>query len=333
MTKLVTLTHVGLTFNPTNTIIPAMLSTYPMQKTIGRFAPSPTGHLHFGSLIAAIASYCMAKQAGGKWLVRIEDLDRPRVVAGAADTILHQLESFGLIWDGEVIYQRDRSEIYRAAIESLKLAGSTYQCSCSRREILASAPHYGEEGPIYPGTCRNKSQTSSSSCCTRIIISDNEIKFTDGIYGSLSQNLAKEVGDFPLQRADGIFSYQLAVAVDDHEFGINQVVRGRDLLFSTPRQIYLLQQLGYAIPTYTHIPLALSPNGEKISKRHHQVDNSSEQSPSVLLYQALDFLGQQPPKALRSEVPTTIVDWACSHFKLQHIAPADRLFPLSKTTP
>ena len=318
----------GLTFNSATTIIRPMFTLPSTTKPVGRFAPSPTGHLHFGSLIAAVASYCMAKQYGGEWLVRIEDLDQPRVVAGTADIILHQLETFGLLWDRSVIYQSVRSEIYQAAIERLKQIGLTYPCSCSRREILASAPHLGEEGAIYPGTCRHKIQPTSSSCCTRIATPDIETLFTDGIYGPISQNLAREVGDFPLQRADGIFSYQLAVAVDDHESGINQVVRGRDLLFSTPRQIHLLQQLGYAIPTYTHVPLVLSLDGEKISKRHHQIGDFLEQSPSNLLYLALDFLGQHPPKALHFEQPTTIVAWACSHFKLQHIAPANRLFPL-----
>ncbi|MEA3464654.1 MAG: tRNA glutamyl-Q(34) synthetase GluQRS [Thermodesulfobacteriota bacterium] len=317
-----------MTFNPATTIIPAMSLTHSIQKTIGRFAPSPTGHLHFGSLIAAVASYCMAKQSGGEWLLRIDDLDQPRVVAGAADIIMHQLETFGLLWDRSVVYQSERSEIYRAAIERLKQVGLTYPCSCSRREILASAPHLGEEGAIYPGTCRHKIQPTNSSYCTRITTPDNEILFNDGIYGPISQNLAREVGDFPLQRADGIFSYQLAVAVDDHACGVNQVVRGRDLLFSTPRQIHLLQQLGYAIPTYTHIPLVLSLDGEKISKRHHQVGDSLEQSPSTLLYLALDFLGQHPPKDLCAEQPATIVVWACSHFNLQHVTPADRVFPL-----
>ncbi|MBE0599382.1 MAG: tRNA glutamyl-Q(34) synthetase GluQRS, partial [Desulfuromonadales bacterium] len=206
---------------------------------IGRFAPSPTGPLHFGSLVAAVGSYCLARQPGGKWLLRIEDLDPPRVVPGAADEILRTLESLGFTWDGEIVWQSRRTRRYEEALGKLEAKGLVFPCACSRREVLASAPHAGEEGPIYPGTCRHGLPPGRSPGAQRLRVPAAMVCFTDGVFGPSGHHLADTVGDFVLRRADGLFAYQLAVVVDDADAGVNQVVRGEDLLASTPRQIFL----------------------------------------------------------------------------------------------
>ena len=209
----------------------------------GRFAPSPTGPLHFGSLIAAVASYLEAKTCKGQWLLRMEDLDRPREMPGAADVILRTLQAFGFEWDGPVLYQSRRDEAYAAALEKLRQAGFIYGCACTRREIADSAID-GIDGPVYPGTCRGGLPSGKSPRAWRMVTEDRNIAFDDAIQGRLSQNLQRDIGDFVLKRADGLYAYQLAVVVDDAEQGITHVVRGADLLDSTSRQIYLQQMLG-----------------------------------------------------------------------------------------
>jgi glutamyl-Q tRNA(Asp) synthetase len=292
--------------------------------TVGRFAPSPTGPLHFGSLVAAVGSYCLARQAGGRWLLRIEDLDTPRVVPGAADDIMHVLEQLGLFWDGPVIWQSRRGEAYQDALERLRQSGLLFECACSRREILASAPHPGEEGPVYPGTCRPGLTPGRRPRMLRIRVPNDPICFIDGVYGPRAQNLPTAVGDFVVRRADGLFAYQLAVVVDDAEFGITQVVRGADLLLSTPRQIFLQTCLGYRIPHYVHLPLVLSDEGEKISKRHGTINIVRAGREGELLSRALRFLGQDVPAEVREAPVNQILAWAVSHFDLSRVPGTDR---------
>ena len=260
----------------------------------GRFAPSPTGPLHFGSLVAAVASWLDARAAGGEWLLRVEDLDAPRTVPGAADAILRALEAFGLGWDGEVTRQSSRGELYAAALERLRAAGVLYRCRCSRREIADSALR-GVEGAIYPGTCRDLGIGADVPAAERVRTTDEEIAFVDRVQGRVAQRLASEVGDFVLRRRDGLVAYQLAVVVDDAEQGITDVVRGADLLLSTPRQILLQRLLGAATPRYLHIPVA-TRGGEKLSKQTLAPAVEPAHAPESLRA-ALRFLGQDPPEA------------------------------------
>lgn len=293
-------------------------------KYVGRFAPSPTGPLHFGSLITAVASYCMAKQHQGEWLIRIDDLDQPRVVDGMADTILHQLESFGLFWDGNVSYQSQRTERYAEILNQLEHRKLIYPCWCSRKEILASAPHFGVEGPVYPRSCLKQLNRKASNPAQRLKTTMETTYFKDEIQGDVQQILAKDVGDFTLCRGDGVFSYQLAVVVDDHDCGVTHVVRGRDLLASTPRQIYLFKCLQFPIPTFTHLPLALDISGEKISKRHHQVSQLDAQASQNYLFQSLHFLGQSPPNDLVNSPVETIIQWGVNNFSIDKIPTKDQ---------
>ncbi len=292
---------------------------------IGRFAPSPTGPLHFGSLIAALASYCEAKTQGGKWLVRMEDLDKPREVAGAADHILKTLETFGFEWDGEVIYQSHRNHLYQEALNQLQAASLIYKCDCSRKEIADSAEH-GIDGLIYPGICRHKEALRTPSA-SRVIVDAKPILFTDAIQGSIEQTLAQDVGDFVLKRADGLYAYQLAVVVDDFEQGVTHILRGADLLNSSPRQIYLQQLLRYPTPEYAHIPIANNANNEKLSKQTLAPAIDGSQA-STLLKQALAFLGQDPPMDLVQCNPTEILQWAKQHWDIKKI-PHQRSIVLS----
>ena len=293
---------------------------------IGRFAPSPTGPLHFGSLLAALASYLEAKTNQGKWLVRMEDLDKPREVMGAADHILHTLEQFGFEWDGEVVYQSQRRELYQDALMLLDKNSLIYHCKCSRKEIADSyshkpahqgPAHHGIDGLIYPGTCRHLKITQMPFA-SRIKVDKQPISFNDAIQGTITQNLATQLGDFVLKRADGLFAYQLAVVVDDQAQGITQVVRGADLLDSTPRQIYLQQQLNYPTPRYAHIPVASNAAGEKLSKQTLARAITKEEA-SNLLFSALDFLGQTPPAELASYSHTEILSWAKAHWQLAKV--------------
>lgn len=289
---------------------------------IGRFAPSPTGPLHFGSLLAALASYCEAKSKGGLWLVRMEDLDKPREMAGATEHILRTLEAFGFDWDGEVIYQSKRSALYQHALSQLEMKSLIYQCDCSRKEIADSynqrPAQQGVDGLVYPGTCRHKTIVKSLHA-SRIIVDSNPIAFTDAIQGNMQQNLAHDVGDFILKRADGLYAYQLAVVVDDFEQGITHILRGADLLDSTPRQIYLQKLLGYPTPQYAHIPVASNAAHEKLSKQTLAPAIDAAQA-STLLTQALNFLGQDPPKDLAQHSTSDVLQWAKHHWDINKIA-------------
>lgn len=285
---------------------------------IGRFAPSPTGPLHFGSLVAAVASYCDARKNNGQWLLRMEDLDKPRTVKGAAETILHQLEAFGFEWDGPVLYQSIRDRFYSEALETLKAKQLIYPCTCTRKEINDSSTSVGIEGMIYPGTCLQHPIKPDAAIAWRIKTNAVSIRFKDAVQGEVSQSLTTDIGDFILKRADGLFAYQLAVVVDDAAQGITNIVRGADLLHSTPRQIYLQQMLNYTTPCYAHVPVACNSAGEKLSKQTlaEPLDISNA---SLHLIRALDFLGQSPPAALMHENKSAIWQWAFSTWQLAKV--------------
>jgi glutamyl-Q tRNA(Asp) synthetase len=288
----------------------------------GRFAPSPTGPLHFGSLVAAVGSYLDAKHHSGTWLVRMEDLDAPRCMAGAADDILRTLEAFGLHSDEPIIYQSQRTAAYDEALSKLRASGAVYPCCCTRKEISDSALH-GIEGPVYPGTCRNGVPQGRKARAWRVHTGHNPslfslppapIEFDDALQGRVTQHLEGEIGDFVVKRADGLFAYQLAVVVDDAFQRITHVVRGADLLISTPHQIYLQQLLGLNTPAYMHLPVAVTAQGEKLSKQtlaQPVVNNNA----AATLFDVLVFLRQQPPAALRPDTIEQILAWAIANWQ------------------
>jgi len=260
----------------------------------GRFAPSPSGPLHFGSLVAALASWLDARATGSRWLVRIEDLDRPRVQRGVADEILRTLDRLGLYWDGEVIFQSRRTARYEEALARL---GDAYLCGCSRREIADSAVSLAADGAqVYPGTCRAGMPAGKTARALRVRV-HGTVAFDDRVQGRVGQDLEREVGDFVLRRADGQFAYQLAVVVDDADQGVTDVVRGADLLESTPRQIYLQRLLGLPVPRYLHVPVALDAQGAKLSKQTDARGIGRDH-----LRRALGFLGQPPSETLDEAV-------------------------------
>ncbi len=280
----------------------------------GRFAPTPSGPPHFGTMLAAIASFLHARANNAQWLVRIEDLDPPREVAGAADQMLRCLEAFGLEWDGEVMYQSRREAAYQEALNQLLHENKAFPCACSKRD-LATAKR-GEEGVIYPGTCRNGLPAGKQANSYRARVEQTIINFADLVQGNISQNLASDIGDFIIRRGDGYFAYQLAVVVDDAAQGITQVVRGSDLLGSTPRQIHLQQLLGIPTPAYLHIPIVQDSLGRKLSKSEGAaaIDPAN---PLGCWGQALEILGQQPPPEVDSL--TELRDWAVAHWKPANI--------------
>jgi glutamyl-Q tRNA(Asp) synthetase len=292
--------------------------------TIGRFAPSPTGALHVGSLAAAAGSWLMARRTGGRWLVRLDDLDTPRQVPGMADDILATLEEFGLWWDGEVARQSAHLAAYEAAFERLAALGLVYPCGCSRKEIAgaASAPHPDDDCLPYPGTCRGGMRPGAVCRSWRIMVEDEDICFDDLRRGRVCRNLTQGCGDFGLRRADGVFSYQLAVVVDDYLTGVTQVVRGDDLLSSTPRQILLQLHLGYPQPQYCHLPLVTGPGGTKLSKRDNLVSHhlgNWKGREGTLLLAVLRFLGQAPPAELSGAPCREILQWGAAHFDITRL--------------
>ncbi len=269
---------------------------------VGRFAPSPTGPLHFGSLIAALASWLDARAAGGAWLLRMEDLDRPREQPGAAATILRQLEALGLTWDGAVEYQSRREPHYRSALDALR--NHAYWCGCTRKEMEDSA--LAPDGArIYPGTCRNGIAPGKSPRAVRVRTDAEPVRFTDRVQGAIAQSVEREVGDFVLLRADGLYAYQLAVVVDDAAQGITDVVRGADLLDSTARQIHLQRLLGLPQPRYLHAPVAVNATGEKLAKQTGAPPCGPQD-----IAPALAFLGHPPPDL----APAEALAWARAHW-------------------
>ncbi len=287
----------------------------------GRFAPSPTGPLHFGSLVAAVASYAEARRHGGAWLLRIEDVDTPRSVAGATEEILATLAACGMQHDGAIVFQSQRDDAYHAVLHQLREHKLAYPCACTRREVADSALR-GIEGPVYPGTCRHDIG-SRPARAWRVDTRGARIAFDDAVQGRIEQNLETEIGDFVLYRADNLYAYQLAVVVDDAEQGITHVVRGADLLDSTPRQIYLQKLLNLPTPQYLHLPVAVNEAGEKLSKQTRAP--AIERSNALpALIDALRFLGQQPP-ALDS-VPA-LWQWTAENWRREKI-PRSRVGPL-----
>lgn len=285
----------------------------------GRFAPSPTGPLHFGSLVAAVGSYLDARSQGGEWLVRIEDVDTPRCQPGMGDVILRSLDAFGFTWDREVIWQSRRGEAYAAALDELKRRGLAYACGCSRKEIADSATRPAVDGGLaYPGTCRHGLAPGRSARAWRLRVPDQRVGCVDRIQGEVGQHLAEDVGDFVLLRADGLFAYQLAVTVDDQFQQISDIVRGADLLDSTPRQLWLQRCLGAPTPRYAHLPVVANAAGEKLSKQTRAAAIDPAQAAPQLVA-ALRFLGQPAPDELARASLAEVWAWALAHWDFARI--------------
>ena len=284
---------------------------------IGRFAPSPTGPLHFGSLLAALASFLDARANQGKWLIRIEDLDPPREPAGSAELILQQLQDFGMNWDDEVLYQSARLGIYEEIVDQLQDKGLAYPCDCTRPQIR-------EMGLVYNGSCRERSTPPERPYALRLKTEALEIGFDDKIQGHFSQQLELDAGDFVIRRKDELYAYQLAVVVDDEFQNITHVVRGWDLLDSTPRQIYLQRVLNYQEMSYIHIPIIVDGKGQKLSKQTFAPSIETDRA-SEAIYKALIFLGQVPPVEIAIERPESQLQWAIANWDSQAVAKVSSL--------
>lgn len=276
-----------------------------MSSAAGRFAPSPTGPLHLGSLLAAAASYLDARSRGDRWLVRIDDLDVPRNVHGAEDAILQSLEAHALHWDGSVIRQSKRIDRYDAALARLAAGGHTFNCTCTRRQLKDIGP--------YPGTCRDAGHPGTDAA-VRVRVNAEPIRFADGVVGTVEEVLAESVGDFIVRRRDGLIAYQLATAVDDGEAEITRVVRGGDLLDNTARQIYLMQLLNLSPPEYAHVPMLLNADGQKLSKQTHAAP-LDDRRPAANLREILPMLRLTPPDS--AATAAELLDWAVSRFTLE----------------
>ncbi len=287
------------------------MSSIPATPYIGRFAPTPTGPLHFGSLIAAVASYCDARAANGKWLLRIEDLDPPREMPGAALRILKQLEAYGFEWDGDVLFQHSRFFAYHDAIAQLQAQQQIFWCTCSRADIARHGAR------VYAGHCRPYTSPRADAAL-RLRVPEGEVRFTDRVFGEQCEDVAEVVGDFVILRRDRLFAYQLAVVVDDAFQGITDVVRGADLLDNTARQIVLQKMLGYVTPRYMHLPLALHADGSKLSKQTFATEIPLP-ADGQLVWQALAFLGQQPPAALRQSTACDMLAWGVQNWHPENI--------------
>lgn len=296
-----------------------------IQPYIGRFAPSPTGPVHFGTLIAAVGSYLQAKKNNGAWIIRMEDVDTTRKVAGSDKEILNTLEAFGFEWDNEIIYQSQQTALYQSALEQLLSQSMLFPCVCSRKQLAET------NSDIYPGTCRNRQLAEDklveeNEYALRLLARDVTIEFSDTVMGKQSQNIAQQCGDFVIKRRDGLFAYQLAVVVDDALQGITEIVRGSDLLDSTPRQIYLQQLLNYPTPGYCHLPLAIDKHGNKISKSGNatRVDIKYR---GKLICKVLMFLGQNPPIDLSDSSIDDIWSWAIKHWNISQVPAKTHIRP------
>ena len=278
----------------------------------GRFAPSPSGPLHFGSLIAAVSSFLDARHNQGEWLLRMEDLDPPREISGAAEDILRTLDAFGMHWDGPVVYQSRRSPYYDDALACLERLGHSYGCACTRKEVADSSMK-SASGSIYPGTCRSGITQGRSARSIRVQVYDSKITVEDRLQGTLRQQLKRDVGDFIVRRADQLYAYQLAVVVDDAEQAITHVVRGADLFDTTPRQAHLQQLLDYPRPAYLHVPMAMKTGDDKLSKQTHApaVDPADW---SRVLPDVLAFLNQELPEAIEDASQAELWQWAIDHW-------------------
>ena len=285
----------------------------------GRFAPSPTGPLHFGSLVAALGSYLDARAQGGEWLLRIEDVDAPRTVPGAEASILNTLEALGFTWDGPVVRQSERLDVYHGALVRLQAEGLVYPCACTRSEIAARTSEASVDGGLlYPGTYRAGLPAGVAARARRLRVPDREFAFVDRAQGAHRQNLEREVGDFVLLRADGQYAYQLAVVVDDALQGVNAVVRGVDLLDSTPRQMWLQECLGVPTPTYAHLPVAVNAAGEKLSKQTRAPAVDPRQGSRVLA-EVMRFLGFDVPAGLRQAPLPEFWVWAQAAWSMANV--------------
>ncbi len=287
---------------------------------IGRFAPSPTGQLHFGSLVGALASFLDARSSQGQWLVRIEDLDPPREILGSSDAILHSLENHHLLWDGPLLYQSHRLDAYQKALEFLSKHHLIYDCVCSRKAIT-------DAGGIYDGHCRRRKNTLNLPTAIRLKVSDlpqefenisSIISFDDIFMGNQTEDIAKSTGDYVIRRKDGLFAYQLAVVIDDIFQNITHVIRGSDLLSSTGQQIFLFRLLNKKAPQYGHCPVVLNQLEQKLSKQNH-AEPLNEKKPSSNIFRALTFLQQNPPQALENECVESIIEWGIQHWKRETI--------------
>lgn len=280
----------------------------------GRFAPSPTGPLHLGSLVAALGSYLDARAHGGVWLLRMEDIDPPRIQPGAVDAILRSLEAYGFTWDEAIVWQSQRQAAYAEALERLRQARCVYACTCNRKAIGLAA-RQGADGPVYPGTCRPQSPSihlQNPHAALRFAAPNACLRFRDRLQGQIVCDMDRDLGDFVLRRADGVYSYQLAVVVDDAAQGITHVVRGADLLVSTPRQIALQQALDLPTPAYLHLPVLLDAAGNKLSKQTLATP-LTDANPLPALLMAMRFLGQadaHPPATLSEFWPWAIERWS-----------------------
>lgn len=276
----------------------------------GRFAPSPTGDLHIGSLIAAVGSYLSACSQHGEWWLRIENIDPPREVPGSTDRILYALDAFGFEWH-QLNYQHDRLEYYAEIMDQLRANHLVYPCSCTRKTLTGTDQRYS-------GFCRDRRHPRTGQVAWRILTTGSIISFHDELQGPQSYNFDSVIGDFVLQRADGFFAYQLAVAVDDAESGMTDVVRGVDLLDSTPRQMLIQQKLGLPTPRYAHLPVIVNHLGQKLSKQTY-AEPLNTSNPVSQLWMALHYLGQQPPSSLQHEKLSVLWDWAKMHWNRQLI--------------
>ncbi len=287
----------------------------------GRFAPSPTGPLHFGSLVAATASYLDARHAGGEWLLRIEDLDPPREVPGSADQIVATLAALGFHWTESIVRQSERHAAYQIALDRLLAAGLAFPCSCSRTELQAAQPPGREQSDelYYPGWCSNGVRAPERPLAIRFRVAPGTLAFEDRLQGPQASNVALDTGDFVIRRRDGLFAYQLAVVVDDAAQNITHVVRGADLLDSTARQIALQGALGLPTPMYAHLPLAIDANGIKLSKSTGAAEVDARQ-PARELWRTLQFLKQGPPPALRRSPVATLWEWAIENWQARPLA-------------
>ncbi len=286
---------------------------------IGRFAPTPSGPLHYGSIIAALGSYLQAKTNNGKWLVRIDDIDLDRAVTGADKIILQQLESLGLFWDGEVVYQSHRLDLYKASLEILESLNCIYPCTCSRKNLSEKS---------YACHCRNGLKPDKIARSIKIRTNNNEVSINDQLQGYYAQRLETDVGDFIIKRADGYYAYHLATVVDDAEQKITDIVRGVDLLDSTPRQVFLQNKLNLNTPSYLHLPIAIDNKGKKISKSLAP-ELINQYIPNEILFSALQFLNQSPPADLISSDVKTILDWAIKNWDIK-ILPRQKEMPVKR---
>ncbi len=282
-----------------------------MEEIRGRFAPTPSGPLHFGSLVAALGSYLHSKSRGGQWFVRIDDLDTERTISGIDSEILKTLETFGLHWDGEVLYQSSKIAAYHEAIVQLSDKDLIYPCACSRKEI-------GDQP--YPGTCRKGLSNDKNNLSIRLLTNNKPVEFHDLKQGLFKQNIEAEIGDFVIKRADGYIAYHLATMVDDEWQKITEVVRGADLLNSTPRQIYIQKLLGFSQTEFLHLPIATDEKGQKLGKSNGALKiEENPFPPSQLIYKALNFLGQSPPEKLQHETVDNCIQWGLDHWSINSV--------------